>query len=454
MKKLKELLESVDSLVLGEGSHARSPVDVSALQSQVRLAHERMHVLRLEMGEHEERLNSPYCSSKSHWQERLYEARHRYENAEKNHKKLLAQLRDAQTEREKVEALRETEEEHMCNKCRRNYHCTPKQFQKLTALVAEANRLASDLSCSERLDETADVCKNCLQGFVHDLGRVEVENSRRVGAVVKGRVKNVQQYGAFVELDGVTGFLYVGEMRWGFTDDARNVVSPGQEITVKVIDIDRSFDPPRYNLSLRQLQPKPESGSDSDSPQISADQSESPVTVSTGQAVPKDKDILIDGSNIVKWFPELKSKALCMVMAGLEKAGYNAYIIFDATIPYVLKETKDKVGQAFLDFLRESKPECVKIVPADSQADDFILSYANAHGNHIVSNDRYKQYVSRYPWVGNKNEQGRRVHRVEEIKGEIVLPTLGVSISSKGTFDKVIDSKLPMDVRYQTMSRR
>ncbi len=253
-------------------------------------------------------------------------------------------------------------------------------------------------------------------------------NNLRAGDIVKGLIKNVQQYGAFVDLNGTTGFLYVGEMRWTFTSDARDVVAAGQEVTAKVIEIDRSFDPPRFNLSLRQLQPKPETGSNPDSPQAVSDHDESSVIVSAGQAVPKDKDILIDGSNIVRWFPKLKSKALCMVMAGLEKAGYNAYIIFDSTIPHVLKETDDRVGQAFLDFLRESKPECVKIAPPDSQADDFILSYANAHGNHVISNDRFRQYVSCYPWVGNKNEQGRRVHRVEEIKGEIVLPTIGISV--------------------------
>lgn len=443
MKTLKELLESVNSLVLGEGSHTRPPVDVSALQSQVRLAQERMHVLRLRMEEHEKSLKwSGGCNS--YWQEKVYRVRHEYEDAEKEHKKLSAQLRDAQNEREKVDASRKAEEEHMCNKCRRNYHCTHKQFQKLTALVAEANQLATVCGGTERLDENAGVCKKCLRGFLYGFGgtvkeKIDDETSNlvvqdnksdrfRVGDIVKGLVKNVQQYGAFVDLNGTTGFLYVGEMRWTFTSDARDVVAVGQEITAKVVEIDRSFDPPRFNLSLRQLQPKPETGSNPDSPQTASDHDGSSATVSVGQAVPKDKDILIDGSNIVRWFPELKSRALCMIMAGLEKAGYNAYIIFDATIPYVLKETDDKVGQAFLDFLRESKPECVKIAPPDSQADDFILSYANAHGNHIISNDRFRQYVSRYPWVGNKNEQGRRVHRVEEIKGEIVLPTLGISV--------------------------
>lgn len=282
------------------------------------------------------------------------------------------------------------------------------------------------------------ICSSCVEKCLQT-GHVETRGSLpnggkssrqqiRVGGIVKGLVKNVQQYGAFVDLNGTTGFLYVGEMRWTFTSDARDVVAVGQEITAKVIEIDQSFDPPRFNLSLRQLQPKPKTDSNPDSPQIVSDHTDPSAIVSVGKAVPKDKDILIDGSNIVRWFPELKSKALCMVMAGLERAGYNAYIIFDATIPYVLKETDDRVGQAFLDFLRESKPECVKIAPPDSQADDFILSYANAHGNHIISNDRFRQYVSRYPWVGNKNEQGRRVHRVEEIKGEIVLPTLGISV--------------------------
>lgn len=171
MHKFNELLESVDRLVLGKECRTKPLVDVSALQSQLRRTQERMDVLRLKMGEYEEMLNSPYCGMKSYHQKKLYEARHEYEDAEREYKKLSEQLGAAQAERVRGDSSREDQEEHTCNKCHTAYQCDSKQFQRLTSLVEEANRLAAEHGYSERLDETSDVCKKCLRGFLFDLSR-------------------------------------------------------------------------------------------------------------------------------------------------------------------------------------------------------------------------------------------------------------------------------------------
>jgi small subunit ribosomal protein S1 len=75
------------------------------------------------------------------------------------------------------------------------------------------------------------------------------------GAVVTGTVKNLTEYGAFVDLGGIDGLLYVSDMSHGRVNHPSEVVQVGQEITVKVLKFDR--DKERISLGLRQLTPDP-----------------------------------------------------------------------------------------------------------------------------------------------------------------------------------------------------
>jgi small subunit ribosomal protein S1 len=80
----------------------------------------------------------------------------------------------------------------------------------------------------------------------------ELRQSIVVGAVVTGRVVSVRDFGAFVDLGaGVQGLLHVSEMAWSRVSDASQVVTPGQEITVKVLRVEA--DTKRIALGLRQL---------------------------------------------------------------------------------------------------------------------------------------------------------------------------------------------------------
>lgn len=75
------------------------------------------------------------------------------------------------------------------------------------------------------------------------------------GAELPGKVKNVTEYGAFVDLGGLDGLLHVTDMAWGRVAHASEVVQVGQEITVKVL----KYDPEkgRISLGLKQLTPDP-----------------------------------------------------------------------------------------------------------------------------------------------------------------------------------------------------
>jgi small subunit ribosomal protein S1 len=85
---------------------------------------------------------------------------------------------------------------------------------------------------------------------------VEVRRSIAVGAVLTGRVTSVRDFGAFIDLGaGVQGLLHVSEMGWTRVSDASQLLTPGEEITVKVLRIDD--DTQKIALGLKQLSADP-----------------------------------------------------------------------------------------------------------------------------------------------------------------------------------------------------
>ncbi|PYR04692.1 MAG: hypothetical protein DMG00_22930 [Acidobacteria bacterium] len=84
----------------------------------------------------------------------------------------------------------------------------------------------------------------------------EIRRSIVAGAVMKGRVTSVREFGAFVDLgSGVQGLLHVSEMGWSRVADASEVVKPGEEITVKILRVDD--DKQKISLGLKQLTEDP-----------------------------------------------------------------------------------------------------------------------------------------------------------------------------------------------------
>jgi small subunit ribosomal protein S1 len=75
------------------------------------------------------------------------------------------------------------------------------------------------------------------------------------GAVVAGVVKNLTDYGAFVDLGGIDGLLHVSDMSHGRVTHPSEVLAAGDEITVKILKFDRAKE--RISLGLRQLSPDP-----------------------------------------------------------------------------------------------------------------------------------------------------------------------------------------------------
>ena len=73
--------------------------------------------------------------------------------------------------------------------------------------------------------------------------------------VRKGVVKNITDFGAFIDLGGVDGLLHITDMSWGRISHPSEMVSIGGELEVKVLDID--WERERISLGLKQLQPYP-----------------------------------------------------------------------------------------------------------------------------------------------------------------------------------------------------
>lgn len=75
------------------------------------------------------------------------------------------------------------------------------------------------------------------------------------GDVVRGEVRSLADYGAFIDLGGVDGLLHVGEIAWHRINKPADVLSPGQQIEARVIKVEP--DKRRISLSIKQLQPHP-----------------------------------------------------------------------------------------------------------------------------------------------------------------------------------------------------
>jgi small subunit ribosomal protein S1 len=70
-----------------------------------------------------------------------------------------------------------------------------------------------------------------------------------------GLVRNITDYGAFIDLGGVDGFLYLSEITWGKISHPKEYLRIGDEVKVKVIDLDPEKE--RVSVSIKQLKPDP-----------------------------------------------------------------------------------------------------------------------------------------------------------------------------------------------------
>ena len=85
--------------------------------------------------------------------------------------------------------------------------------------------------------------------------RGEILDQIQEGMIVKGIVKNITDYGAFIDLGGIDGLLHITDMSWGRVKHPSNLLNVGDEIEVKILKFDAEKE--RVSLGLKQVQPNP-----------------------------------------------------------------------------------------------------------------------------------------------------------------------------------------------------
>ena len=85
--------------------------------------------------------------------------------------------------------------------------------------------------------------------------KAELLASLQKGEVRKGRVKNITDFGAFIDLDGIDGLLHITDMSWGRIKHPSELLKVGQELDVMVLDVDQ--DKERISLGLKQTTENP-----------------------------------------------------------------------------------------------------------------------------------------------------------------------------------------------------
>ena len=117
--------------------------------------------------------------------------------------------------------------------------------QTLECKVIELNRSRNNVVLSRRavLEEERKEVREQI------LGRLAP------GQVVEGKISNIVDFGAFVDLDGIDGLIHISELSWSHVNHPSEVVAIGDTVRIKVLDIDR--DRQRISLGLKQTQEDP-----------------------------------------------------------------------------------------------------------------------------------------------------------------------------------------------------
>jgi len=118
---------------------------------------------------------------------------------------------------------------------------TPYEAKQMEFKVIKLDRKRNNVVVSRRavLEETAGAEREALLSTLQE------------GAVVKGIVKNITDYGAFVDLGGIDGLLHITDLAWRRVKHPSEVVNVGDEVTAKVLKFDTEKN--RVSLGLKQL---------------------------------------------------------------------------------------------------------------------------------------------------------------------------------------------------------
>lgn len=117
--------------------------------------------------------------------------------------------------------------------------------QKIAAVILKVNKKRGNIIISRRkylYDQRSEV-------------RKEILDSLTEGQVIQGIVKNITNYGVFIDIGGVDGLLHITDMVWGRISHPSEIVKIGDTVTVKVLSFDKEHE--KISLGMKQLTENP-----------------------------------------------------------------------------------------------------------------------------------------------------------------------------------------------------
>jgi predicted thioredoxin/glutaredoxin len=127
--------------------------------------------------------------------------------------------------------------------------------------------------------------------------------------------------------------------------------------------------------------------------------------------MPKKQLVVVDGSNVAHEEKSVSGKPkvsnIVAVRRALEEQGFEPLVVIDASLKYDVDDP-DQI-EALIEH------QSIRQVPAGTDADYFIIQIAEQYEASIVTNDQYREYRSRHPWIPER----RMPYMI--VKGEVHL---------------------------------
>jgi hypothetical protein len=120
-----------------------------------------------------------------------------------------------------------------------------------------------------------------------------------------------------------------------------------------------------------------------------------------------NKTYVIDGMNVCWWYSQTHPKEasiqpLLTVLVALLENGDDFYCVFDASITHTVGDNGKEAEAAIIESMLKDHPERFYRVTGATRADGVILHDANHHDRSIITNDIYRDYKEKYPWLSDK----------------------------------------------------
>ncbi len=124
--------------------------------------------------------------------------------------------------------------------------------------------------------------------------------------------------------------------------------------------------------------------------------------------------VIVDGSNVMHWGGDPSVKALQAVIGSLIARRLEPFVVFDANVGYKLSDRYlDDAPMAEMIGLSADR---VLVVEKGVSADERILAMAREHDACVVSNDRFRDWTVKHPWVRKKGRMMRGTYRNGAVK--------------------------------------